>query len=353
MPETATPSLIAHRDQTRNRSAMRSGVRWLLLSVTLILIIFGAFTLGAPVPFSDLWSNDVQKADVARHIFWGLRPVRVLAGLLVGAALAVSGASLQAVFRNPLAEPYLLGISAGGALGAAIALALQSNIAFGLNPTPVFAFIGSLGAAAAVYVLGAGAFSSEMRGSAFDRARLLLVGVALSAFLAALMALVVTLSNRADIAQHVLFWTLGGLGETTRGQLIFLVVSLSCGILVILGSARDLNALRAGEEDAQSLGVDVSSLHRRLLVASALMSAAAVSTAGLIGFIGLLAPHLVRQVFGNDARVLIPASALGGAALLCGCDAIARSVARPVELPVGIVTALLGVPLFLWLARRA
>jgi iron complex transport system permease protein len=348
-----TPALPTTDVALRRPPARQIVARWGGLLCLVGLVVVAALTLGAPVPFSDLWSSDTEKVDVARTIFLSLRPSRALAGLLVGATLAVSGSTLQSVFRNPLAEPYLLGISAGGALGAAIGLALQKSIAFGFEPTAVFACVGALAASAAVYVLGGRAASPEIRDGGFDRSRLLLVGVALSAFLAAAMALVVTLSNRADIAQQVLFWTLGGLSDTTPSQLIFLTFALVVGMGLVLLNARDLNALRAGDEDAQSLGVDVSTLHKRLLFAAALMSAAAVSAAGLVGFVGLLAPHLVRQVFGNDARTLVPASALGGAALLCGCDALARSVVRPVEIPVGIVTALLGVPLFLWLARKA
>lgn len=316
----------------------------LLLAALLLAVILAALTLGAPVPLSDLWADDAVRREVARSIFLGLRPVRIAAGCLVGASLALAGASLQSVFRNPLAEPYLLGISAGGALGAAVGLAIASLAAF----VPVLAFCGALGAAAAVYSLG----SRSTRGTTLDRASLLLVGVALSAFLSAILSLVVTLSNRADLAQQILFWTLGGLADVQVGQLQLLAGALLLGGAAVRFSARDLNALRAGDEDARSLGVEVEKVHRRLLVAAALMSAAAVSCAGLIGFIGLVAPHIVRRVVGDDARVMVPAAALGGAILLGGCDAVARSIARPMELPVGVVTAMLGVPLFLMLARR-
>jgi iron complex transport system permease protein len=313
---------------------------WTGLVAVLVAVVCASLVLGAPIPFGDLWSGDAAKQSVAREIFWHLRPLRIAAGLLVGASLAVSGAALQSTFRNPLAEPYLLGISAGGALGAALGLAFAASPA-----VPVLAFGGALAAAFVVYAMGAAH-------AGFDRARLLLVGVALSAFLSAALSLLVTLSNRAELAQQILFWTLGGLADVGPAQLWTLAVSLGAGIALLGWSARDLNALRLGDDDARSLGVEVKVLHRRLLVAAALMSAAAVASAGLIGFVGLLAPHMVRKIFGDDARVLVPAAAIGGAALLCGCDAIARSALRPVEIPVGIVTALLGVPLFLGLARR-
>lgn len=319
--------------------------RWLLLFLAFCCAVALSAAWGAPVSPLDLWSSDPQRADVARSIFLELRPTRLLAGLLVGASLAVSGATLQNVFRNPLAEPYLLGISAGGALGATISKAFFFNAAF--DATTAFAFAGAIAASLAIYVLGRGRSTLG-----FDRANLLLTGVALSAFLAALMALVVALSARADLARQITFWLLGGLSEVRPAQNWVLVLCLLVGIGVLLISSRDLNALRAGDEDAAALGVHVGGLHTRLLLVSALMSAAAVSSAGLIGFIGLLGPHLMRLLFGNDVRVLIPTAAIGGAALLTLCDAIARGVLSPQELPVGIVTALLGVPLFIFLAQK-
>lgn len=320
--------------------------RWLLLVVWFFAALLFSATWGAPVFLSDLWSQDAQAAEVARHIFLEIRPARLMAGVLVGASLAVAGATLQSVFRNPLAEPYLLGISAGGALGAAISKAVFFNSRFDF--TSILAFGGALAASFCIYALGRGRSTL-----AFDRSRLLLTGVALSAFLAALMALVVALSARADLARQITFWLMGGLSEVTRTHLISLAVSLFVGTGVLLASARDLNALRVGDEDAATLGVNIEKLHARLLLVSALMSAAAVASAGLIGFIGLLAPHLVRLVFGHDARALIPASAVGGATLLVLCDATARGVLPSQELPVGIITALLGVPLFLFLAQRS
>lgn len=320
---------------------------WPSLAAALLATIGAALVLGAPAPISDLWAGDSARRGIAEVIFLQLRPVRILAGCMVGASLAMAGAALQSVFRNPLAEPYLLGISAGGALGAALGLAFSALTGL----VPVLAFAGSLGASGIVYALG-GRSGAGGHGASFDRARLLLIGVALSAFLSAVLSLVVSLANRVELAQQILFWTLGGLADVSAPQLWFLGIALILGGSVFLASARDLNALRAGDDDARALGVEVGKVHQRLVVAAALLSAAAVSCAGLIGFVGLVAPYLVRRVVGDDARVLVPAAALGGAILLCGCDAVARSVLQPVELPVGVVTALLGVPLFLGLARR-
>ncbi|RYG64681.1 iron ABC transporter permease, partial [bacterium] len=278
-------------------------------------------------------------------------PPRVVAAILVGGALSVSGAGLQSLFRNPLAEPYLLGISAGGALGATIASALKLPSWNGFDAGALFAFVGALLASATVYALG-----QKRAGDATptaDRSRLLLCGVALSAFLSALMSLVVALAGRYELAQQINFWLLGGLTRASWAQDIVLLGALLLGGGLMLSCTRDLNALRAGEEDAASLGVETGALGRKIMLAASLMSAASVAAAGLIGFIGLLAPHLIRLIGGRDARILLPGAALMGATLLCLCDTLARGLFPPIEVPVGILTALLGVPLFLFLARRS
>jgi iron complex transport system permease protein len=324
-------------------------LRWPLLFFIFLGVLCFAASWGAPVAISDLWSHDAARAEIARRIFLEIRPTRVLAGALVGASLAVAGATLQATFRNPLAEPYLLGISAGGALGATISKALPTLQTGAFDATTLFAFAGALLSSFVIYTLGRSRSSLAL---GFDRARLLLTGVALSAFLTALMSLLVALSARADLAQQITFWLLGGLGEVQNFHNIALAICLALGIGVLLASSRDLNALQLGDEDAAALGVEVGKLHARLLLVAALISAAAVAASGLIGFVGLLAPHMVRMIFGNDARRLIPAAAFGGAILLMFCDALARSAVSPQELPVGIVTALLGVPLFIFLANK-
>lgn len=325
---------------------------WPLLILLVAGVALAALTLGAPVPFADLWSSDADRAATARLIFVENRLHRVVAGLLVGASLAVAGASLQTIFRNPLAEPYLLGISAGGALGATLAAALRLPSFGGFESASVFAFFGALASAFAIYRLGQSPVSTTMTAGS-DRARLLLTGVAMSAFLSAVMSLVISLSGRIDLIQQASFWLLGGLTRTAWQQNTALLISLGAGMALLLSASRDLNALRAGEEDAAALGVDLTRLHLRVLVASSLLSAAAVAAAGLIGFVGLLAPHVVRLAGARDLRVLLPGAALFGAALLCGCDAVARSAAPPQEIPVGIITSLLGVPLFLSLARKS
>lgn len=324
------------------------------LILLLLMLCLGAalfhLSWGAPVSPFDLRSPVPEKRTVARAIFLSLRPARVVAALLVGASLSLAGAGLQTLFRNPLAEPYLLGISAGGALGATLAIALKLPLLLGLNAAVPLAWAGAIGAGFLVFALGRG------DGSGFDatsgRARLLLVGVALSSLLSSLLSLVVALSGRNDLATETAFWLLGGLSRANWTQNAVLLVSLCLGFALLRGNARDLDALAAGDEDALALGVNASKLQTRVLIAAGILAASSVAVAGLIGFVGLLAPHLVRLGGGRGAKTLLPGAALGGAALLCGCDALARGAFAPVEVPVGIWTALLGVPLFLFLARK-
>ncbi len=327
---------------------------WPLLWVSLCGASVLHLTWGAPVAFADLWSRDASAHSIARQIFFEYRPPRAVAALLVGASLSIAGAGLQSLFRNPLAEPYLLGISSGGALGATLAAALQLPSYRGFDAGAIFAFGGALGAASAVYALGQSRSGNDF-GAGFgqDSARLLLSGVALSAFLSALMSLVIALSGRFNLAQQISFWLLGGLTRASWPQNAVLLGAFLLGGAILLGCSRDLNALRAGEEDAAALGVETGWVHRKILFAASLLAAACVAAAGLIGFVGLLAPHAIRLLGGRDARVLLPGAALGGGALLCACDALARGVHPPLEIPVGILTALLGVPLFLFLARRS
>ena len=360
------PSSLSHNsnpniEYSNRRAQLINRLRWPLLAGLVILVTMSAWIWGAPVSIGDLWSRDEVRADVARRIFWradgdwGLRPLRLCAGLLIGASLATSGACLQSVFRNPLAEPFLLGISSGGALGATLGLWMQKTANYALDLTWIFALCGALFSSWLVYILGARTATSSVRSSTrtSNRGALLLTGVAISAFLSAIISLVLALSSSADLAQQIVFWTMGTLTRVDARQNVVLLIALFAGLAILFASSRDLNALRSGDDEAAALGVDVRALHVRLLFAAALMSAVAVASAGLIGFIGLLAPHMVRKLFGHDARVLVPASALGGAALLVGCDALARSLVAGIELPVGIITSLLGVPLFLWLARRS
>jgi iron complex transport system permease protein len=267
---------------------------------------------------------------------------RVLLGAAVGASLSAAGAALQALLQNPLAEPHLLGVSSGAAVAGLVALVA------GVDPVsplvPAAAFVGALGTMALVY-LGARA-----HGRTTPHA-ILLVGVVCNAIAAAAIMLVNALASYAQ-ARGVLFWIMGALSTQSYGLVALVAVYALVGLLWLVAHAQSLNLFAAGEEGAQQLGVDVERARRSVFVAASLLVAAAVSVSGIIGFVGLIVPHLLRLLLGPDQRLLLPASFLGGAVFLIWADAAARTALGPAELPVGVVTALLGGPCFVFLLRR-
>lgn len=286
-----------------------------------------------------------------------LRFPRVLLGAAAGAGLSVVGVALQAALRNPLAEPYVLGVSGGAALGATLAIVLGVTTAtlLGASVLPLFALVGGLAAMALVHgVTRAGGRASLGAGSGRGgAASLLLVGVVVNAFASALITFLKSLVS-AQQSQALLYWLVGFLDAPRPSALAFVWLYTLLGTGVILRDAPRLNLLALGDETAESLGVDVAALSRRTLLASSLVVGAVVSVTGLIGFVGLVVPHALRRVLGPDARTLVPASFFAGAALLVACDLASRLAFRGLGTvpPVGAVTALLGGPAFLWLLRR-
>jgi iron complex transport system permease protein len=277
-----------------------------------------------------------------------LRLPRVLAAALVGAALATAGALFQGLLRNPLADPYVVGTSGGAALGAVVGMLLGTRISvLGFGIVPLAAFGGALGAMALVVQL-AGV------GGRLPVVTVLLAGFAVSTLMGYTVSLLLFLSDRLQVELPRIYgWLLGGIAVTGWSQLAVVGPLIGLAVLAALGLAHSLNAFSLGEEGAARLGIAVERDKRVILAAGALLTAAAVSVSGLIGFVGLIVPHVIRLVCGPDHRVLLPASALGGASFLVMADLLARSVVPPAELPVGIVTAFLGGPFFLWLLRRS
>jgi iron complex transport system permease protein len=273
-----------------------------------------------------------------------VRLPRALTGACVGALLGVSGAILQGLLRNPLAEPYLLGVSSGAALAvtAAVLLGMPSFI-LGFYAMPLVAFAGAILALAAVYSL------AHTRGR-LQVTTLILAGVVVSAFLSAVAMLFAFLSGPRYL--EILAWLMGRLEPLTPSAIRWTATVTVAGIALAWAQARDLNALILGEEVAESLGVPVESAKRWLFVLASLLTGAAVAAAGPIGFVGLVAPHICRLLLGPDHRVLIPASALAGSVVVLCSDAVARVVVAPSELPAGVVTSLLGGPFFLVLLVR-
>jgi iron complex transport system permease protein len=326
---------------------------WLLpaLAALLILTACGTTLVGpASIDMASLWhavTHPTESGQGVGFIFWQLRVPRVLLSALVGAALATAGACLQAVFKNPMADPYILGVSAGGALGAAAAMAFGVTLPFATtNTVPLFALCGSLATIYAVYQLG-------KSGGRTQTTTMLLSGIALSYLLSGVMYFIITAYGSSELRDRVYRWMLGTLSPGDWGSVYQMLPYTLLGILIVWIYARELNALLLGEEQAHYLGVDVERTKKILLFASSLTCAGAVSVSGIIGFVGLIAPHVVRLIIGPDHRRLVPTAALLGAEFLLICDTLARTVKPPTELPVGIFTAFLGVPFFLYLLRKA
>jgi iron complex transport system permease protein len=293
----------------------------------------------------DGWVDTSAISEPQRIVVWAIRTPRVLVAALVGAALAMAGAQMQGLFKNPLASPDIVGTSAGGALGAVIALV--SGLALrSLFYLPVFSFVGAFVTLFAVYII-------STRQGRTPIATLLLTGVALNAFVSAASSFLITMSwVRFDIAQEILFWLLGGLDNRGWPHFWLALPCIIVGTVVSLVYTRELDLMLTGEETAESLGVDVEHVKRVVLTCAALLTGTAVAVSGVIGFVGLIVPHIVRLIIGPAHRRLIPASALTGAAFLVLADLLARTLRRPEEIRLGIITAAFGAPFFLYLLLR-
>ncbi len=279
--------------------------------------------------------------DVAHTILWQLRLPRVLCAALVGAALALAGVQLQGMLRNPLVDPYLIGTSAGAAVAIAVALAFGVALSF----LPALGFLGGLGASLLVAALA-------RRGGGIDATRLILAGVAISALLAASVALLSVLARSVSFQLTLQAWLVGSLAGRGWSDRRFAVPYAVVGAIVAIGNIRALDALRIGDVRARGIGLDIERAQWSILGSATLLTAAAVSLAGMVGFVGLIVPHLARRIVGSDARALLPASAFLGAAMAIAADAIARSIIAPRELPLGIVLAFAGIPIFIVIYLR-
>ncbi len=310
--------------------------RLLLWGVCLVLLaaaMAGSLVLGAArVGWADLWESP---------IVWHLRLPRVLLAVLCGSALSVCGAAYQSVFRNPLTDPYVLGISSGASLGAALAIVV------GLESC----LMGVGGCALATGLLTVAAiYRIASIGNRMHTTTLLLTGVCITFLVSAIVSLLMALNQ--DKMESIIFWTMGSLSAASWADVAAVTPVAAAGILLTAYHGRDLNLLLAGSETARSLGVEVERVKRRLLAATTLMVAFCVSACGVIGFVGLVVPHCVRLAVGWDNRAVIPFSAVAGGLFLLVCDTLARTLLMPAELPVGSLTALVGAPLFIWLLYK-
>ncbi|UQC70976.1 iron ABC transporter [Lelliottia sp. AC1] len=314
------------------------GLALTLALMTLLATGFGALRL----PITLLWNGT---DDALRQIWFTIRLPRVLLALVIGGSLALAGCVMQGLFRNPLADPGLLGISSGAACAVALWVVLPVTLpALLMLYAPMLAaFLGALAATLVIFLL------SQQRDSSLSR--LLLVGIAINALCGAAVGVLSWVSNDAQLRQLSL-WGMGSLGSAQWSTLLAVTSLMIPTVLIIWRLAGALNLLQLGDEEAHYLGVDVRVVQRMLLLCSALLVASAVSVSGVIGFIGLVVPHLMRMWLGSDHRAVIPGSVLAGAFLLLIADTLARTAVVPAEMPVGLLTSLLGAPWFLWLIFR-
>ncbi len=314
-----------------------------LMAITLVALAIGPSQVGVGEVVDLLIRGAGESAS--REIVLGVRLPRIVLGLLVGAALATAGAIFQALLRNPLADPYVLGVSGGAALAGILVLALGGVLGISTRMVPMAAFLGGLLATALLYWVSGGPGRTGPTG-------LLLTGVVFNAFASAGIVFLASIAGFFD-GSRIFLWLIGHLSAVEIDAVGIVAASVVVGLAVACALSRSLNLIALGDETASQLGVPVDRHRRLLLVSTSLMVGAAVSVSGLIGFVGLIVPHALRLVIGSDHRLLIPASALTGAGFLVLSDTLARTVLDGRELPVGAVTALVGGPLFIFLLRRA
>ena len=331
-----------------------------LLGLLVVSIILGIGLGPVSISFSDVYRVMFHRLsgiftgqtaplesirESTQNIVWFLRAPRVLLGSLIGAALTLSGVGMQAFTKNPLAEPYVLGISSGASLGAVLAMLLGVSVpVLGKLSVSMGAFVGALVSIMLVYLL------AKSRGSVTP-IRLILVGVAVSAMFQAFTNYIVYTAPDDAAVREATFWMLGGLGSAEWEDLPLLLCLVPPAFLLMLALSKSLNAMMMGDSSAITLGVNLNVVRNLLIVVTALLTASSVAVSGCIGFVGLVIPHLIRSVVGPDHRKLIPISTLTGAIFLIWVDVGARMIKPPAELPIGILTAFLGAPLFLWMIR--
>jgi iron complex transport system permease protein len=331
---------------TARRVLAICGLLLVLLFIAVVISLrMGAYPITVPEIVTTLFNRVAGRTDQIPSEFllvvFGLRLPRIALGIIVGAALSTAGAGFQALLRNPLADPYVLGVSSGAALGAIMSLIFTPHVAGAIQ---IASFIGAGVTIAIVFLLG-------RRGGQLDAATLLLAGIITTSFLSAvIMFLMTTLSGR-DL-RGIAFWVMGDLQTPPAIGLkwLFFVLIIAAGCIYTTTS--DLNLIITGEQEAHHLGVNVRRVKLVVYVASSILTGLAVSVSGSIGYVGLLVPHVMRMLFGTDYRLLVPTSAIGGAILIVVADTLARTVLGTTEIPVGAMTALAGAPVFIYLMRR-
>lgn len=334
---------------------MISGKYKKTIFLLLILILLGTIVIAGSLGSARISFPDVIKIlisptlsrnegikETSRIIIWKIRLPRIVLTVIAGMGLGVSGAVFQGIFRNPMANPYILGISSGAAFGVTLGMTMGLQVTFlGIGAIPISAFIGAISASIIVYLIS---------GGGRDILPLLLAGIAMGFFLSAMMSLLMYF-NRSQL-ENIVYWTMGSFNAASWQKVTITAPVILPGSIFIIIFARDLNLMVLGEDSASSLGISVKKSRLIFLLISTIITASAVAVSGVIGFVGLIVPHAMRIITGPDHRTLIPYSMLGGAILLLVSDTIARTIIAPTEIPVGIVTSLLGAPFFLFLLNR-
>ncbi|MDA8369154.1 MAG: iron ABC transporter permease [Nocardiopsaceae bacterium] len=326
-----------------------------VLSTALAVSVVAAISLGpATMPAGDtlryigaaLTNGTIRPDEVSDYtIIWAVRTPRVLLAAVVGAGLGIIGVAVQALVRNALADPFVLGVSSGASVGATSVVVFGAFGALGVYALSAAAFLGALGASILVYL------AAQSRGG-LSPLRLVLTGVAMAFGFQAVMSVIVFLSKDGEAARTVLFWLMGSLGAATWGSLPLAGSAVLAALVLLRRSSRSLDVLALGDETAASLGVHTEALRRRLFLLTALVTGAVVAVSGAIGFVGLVMPHLVRMVVGSGHARVLAVAPLAGALFLVWVDLVSRTLVAPQELPLGVITALIGVPVFITLMRR-
>ncbi len=331
----------------------------LLLLIVLLVLIMISTALGTiripvgdvikiitskiPVMDSHVDLDSIKKSNL--FIVLNIRLPRIILACLVGAILSVVGASYQAIFKNPMADPYVMGASSGAAFGATLGIIINlGNGVLGFGATSILAFAGALLTTFIVYNLA-------RIGNKISTTSILLAGIVISSLLTSIISLMMIFNH--DELARIVTWTMGSFNGASWTQVSVITIPTLLGCIFLSSLSREMNALVMGEENAQNLGVNVELIKKVILILSSFLAACAVSVSGIIGFVGLIVPHLFRLLFGSDHRILLPVSVLGGAIFLLICDTLARTVLHGVEIPVGIITSIFGGPFFLYLLRKS
>jgi len=336
-------STVEELNEIRKKMFRKNMIVATVTTIVLILALILSLSVG-PVKLSlaDVFASLIGKGS-ENYIIQNVRLPRILCCVLVGAALSVSGLAMQGLFRNPMASPSVIGVSSGAAFGASLAMGFGVGLTFGMYAVPAMSFVFCFGTMFLVYILArtSGGTSVTM---------LLLAGIAVGAFFNGMVSVVQYIVDESTLP-GIVYWLMGNVADCRWPEFRLALIPVIAGMIIIWMRAKELNLISLGEEQAENLGVNVDQTRILLLIGSSLAVAGAVSISGIIGFVGLIIPHVFRMIVGPDHKVLVPLSIVGGAAFLIIMDVVSRSIMSPVELPIGILTALLGAPFFIYIMR--